>query len=587
MPGICIIITPAGKAAAEQDLKKMLSSMTHEAFYTTGTYSNEALGVYVGWVSQPGSYGESLPARNAQGSSLLFFCGEHHAEGVSNPAAVLQLLEQYGLDALPRLNGWFHGLQIDVQRNELTVFNDRYGMQRLYFSNDGDTTLYASEAKALLAVRPHLRKLDSRGLAEYLACGCVLENRSLFSGIQTLPAATVHLFKHGSSKKELRYFSPEQWETQPKLSTSEFHAQLKEALPRAIDRCVKDSVLDVAVSLTGGYDTRLIMAHLNRTHQSVPTYTFGGMYRECFDVKIARQVAHACGTSHQVLELAEPFLKSFPALAAKTVHLSDGLLGATNAYELYLNQLARRVAPVRITGSFGSEVMRKLCAFKAVSPPPGLINPDFEPHIHNAIQTFATVNDEHALTFSLFKQAPWFYYNRLAIEQSQVIVRSPYMDNDFVGLFYRRPDSLSDGRALIQGLIAEAAPILADLPTDTGNCSYLRQRWSEFLFKADYCYKSGMPQWMEKLHYLFGPLQPERLLIGRHRFAHFRVWFRKQLSSYVKEILLDPRTLNRSYFNRAYVEHMVTRHIKGDRNYTDDIERALTLELTCRQFIDN
>ena len=160
------------------------------------------------------------------------------------------------------------------------------------------------------------------------------------------------------------------------------------------------------------------------------------------------------------------------------------------------------------------------------------------------------------------------------------------MDNDFVGMCYRHPSELEDRRELARSLIAESSPALAALPTDTGNCSFLRHAWAQFLFKADYCYKSGMPQWLERLHYLSGPLSPGRLLIGRHRFSHFRVWFRNQLSAYVKEILLDRRTLARPYFNRGFVEQMVHRHIKGDRNYTDDIERVLTLELTCRQFAD-
>jgi asparagine synthase (glutamine-hydrolysing) len=86
---------------------------------------------------------------------------------------------------------------------------------------------------------------------------------------------------------------------------------------------------------------------------------------------------------------------------------------------------------------------------------------------------------------------------------------------------------------------------------------------------------------------MLGPVQPEKLLIGRHRFAHFRVWFRQQLAAYIQEILLDSKTAGRPYFNHAFVKQMVRRHLKGERNHTDDIERVLTVELTCRLFVDN
>ncbi len=592
MPGLAVIVAPPGAGEFESDLNRMVASMRHEQFYNSGTYCNETLGLYVGWVCHPGSYSDCLPLRSEDGSFLLFFYGEHYGANKSlsqraeDARVVLQMLETGGLEALPQLNGWFQGVAVDLRRNEIAIFNDRYGMQRLHCYNEGNTSLFAAEAKAILTVRSQSRRFDARGLGEFLSCGCVLENRSLFAGVSTLPAASVRVFKHGVVEKDYRYFQPSEWESQSTLPEAEFLSAVQDALPQAMRRRL-ESALPVGISLTGGYDTRLIMSCLKSAQVTLPCYTFGGMYRECFDVKIARKVARLCDCDHRVLELGEGFLKEFPTLANKTIQLSDGCLGATNAYELYLNQLARRVAAVRLTGSYGSEVMRGARAFKAVQPPRGLIHSDFQPHINAAKGTFEAASGGHAVSFSVFKQAPWYYYNRLAVEQSQVIVRTPFMDNDFVGLFYRRPAHLDDSRALARRVIAHKSADLAALPTDTGNCSYLQHQWSQFLFKADYCYKSGMPQWLERVHYMLGPIQPERLLIGRHRFAHFRVWFRKQLAGYVQEILLDPRTAQRPYFNSAFVKQMVQQHIRGERNYTDDIERVLTVELTSRQFLDN
>jgi asparagine synthase (glutamine-hydrolysing) len=592
MPGLAVIIAPAGTGGCEADLDRMVASMRHEPFYRVGTYSDAALGLYVGWVCHSGSYCDRLPLHSKDGNLVLFFYGEHRSgddnrNGESSDArAVLRLFEKHGLDAMPLLNGWFHGVLVDRRQQQIAIFNDRYGMQRLHVFEDRPGTLFAAEAKALLTVRPQLRKLDPRGVGEFLSCGCVLENRSLFTNVHTIPAATVRLFRQGRQEKEYRYFTPAEWESQSSLPPAEFDAVLRDVLSRSVDRCLASDT-PIGVSLTGGFDTRLIMSRLHSAGVTLPSYTFGGMYRECFDVKIARKVARICGCNHQVFELGQDFLDGFSALAEKTIRLSDGCLGATNAYELYLNQRAREVAMIRLTGSYGSEVMRGARAFKALSPAPSLIHPDFQEHIDVAIRTFDAASGGHPVSFSVFKQAPWYYYSRLAVEQSQVVIRTPFMDNDFVGLFYRRPSSSEDSRKLAQRQIAASSPVLAELPTDTGNCSPLRHQWTQFLFKADYCYKSGMPQWLERAHYLLGPFQPEKLLIGRHRFAHFRVWFRKQLAPYVREILLDRRTAGRPYFNHNVVERMLDQHIKGEYNYTDDIERILTMELTCRQFLDN
>jgi asparagine synthase (glutamine-hydrolysing) len=67
---------------------------------------------------------------------------------------------------------------------------------------------------------------------------------------------------------------------------------------------------------------------------------------------------------------------------------------------------------------------------------------------------------------------------------------------------------------------------------------------------------------------------------------HYRVWYRDILASYVQEILFDSRTLSRPYLDRNGVEAIVRGHLKGNRNYTTEIHRLLSLELIQRLFVD-
>ena len=53
----------------------------------------------------------------------------------------------------------------------------------------------------------------------------------------------------------------------------------------------------VGVSLTGGLDTRIIMAWHKAEPNSLPCYTFGSMYRDNEDVKLARRVAQRFAAS--------------------------------------------------------------------------------------------------------------------------------------------------------------------------------------------------------------------------------------------------------------------------------------------------
>jgi asparagine synthase (glutamine-hydrolysing) len=95
-----------------------------------------------------------------------------------------------------------------------------------------------------------------------------------------------------------------------------------------------------------------------------------------------------------------------------------------------------------------------------------------------------------------------------------------------------------------------------------------------------------MPQWVARIDHLFTAFHLERLFLGRHKFYHFRVWYRDALAKYVREILLDRRTLSRPYLEATGVEAIVNGHLKGGRNYTGEIHKLLSLELLHRLFLD-
>lgn len=81
-----------------------------------------------------------------------------------------------------------------------------------------------------------------------------------------------------------------------------------------------------SVSLTGGLDSRIVMACLPPDNQ-IHCYTFGSMYRDTYDVKIARRVAEHCGNIHHTLVLGNDFLRDFSRILNKAVYISDGYIG--------------------------------------------------------------------------------------------------------------------------------------------------------------------------------------------------------------------------------------------------------------------
>jgi len=604
MPGIVGLITKLPRARAQQELLKMVSVMCHENFYVTGTFTDELIGVYVGWTARRGSFADEMPVRNESGDAVLVFSGEEFPEpgtieGLKKrgheveqgPSYLVHLYEED--TSFPgNLNGRFHGLLTDRRRGVAILFNDRYGMHRIYCHESKDAFYFAAEAKAILAVRPELRRLNPQAAGEFISCGAVLENRTLFQGIEVLPPASAWVFKNRSLESKSCYFHPREWEDQEALDQESYYRELRKTFSRNLPRYF-DGPDRIAMSLTGGLDTRMIMAWQKSQPGSLPCYTFGSMLRENYDVQVARRVADACHQPFQVITAGQEFLSQFPRYAERAVYLSDGCADVSRSPDVYLNEKAREIAPVRMTGNLGGEVLRRVRTFKPAEPLRGLFQPEVLPYVKQASETFAKEIQGHAVSFAVFKQCPWNHFGILAVEQTQISLRTPFLDNDFVRTIFRAPESALRSNEDSLRLIRDGNSGLLQISTDRGLAGnkgrisgVLHRTFLQLQFKAEYAYDMGMPQHMAQVNHALSALRFERLFLGRHKVFHFRIWYRDELAGYVREILLDPLSLSRPYLDRKRLEELVQRHLKGNRNYTNEIHKLLTLEILQRLFLD-
>jgi asparagine synthase (glutamine-hydrolysing) len=605
MPGIAGCITRLPRAFAEVQVKRMTNAMIHDRSCRAGVWSDERLGVYVGWVAREGSFADAMPVQNERRDAVLVFSGEEfpspdtaqrlraqgHAFEASGPAYLVHLYEED--PSFPAcLNGRFHGLLVDRKDGRAVLFNDRYGMHRIYYHESQDAFYFAAEAKAILAVCPELRRLDYRSVGEFVSCGAVLENRTIFDGIEVLPPGSAWSSRAGAIEKKYSYFHSKEWEEQEVLDSESYYRELRSAFTQNLPRYFAGPE-PVGMSLTGGLDTRMILASRQAEPAALPCYTYGSIFRENEDVRIARRVAEVYSQPFEVLTAGDEFLSRFADYAERTVYLTDGCVDVARAADLYLSEKAREIAPVRMTGLYGGELLRGFRAFKPGTPAEGLYCGEFLSYVDRAATTYRAQLQCHPISFAAFKQGPWYLYGALSLEQSQLSVRTPYLDNDFVRTVFRGPVQAFSDSELCLALIEDGNAALRKIPTDRGIGGSRRTVLQaaahgllEFFFKAEYAYDMGMPHWLAKLDHAFSPLKLERLFLGRHKPFHFRVWYRDTLAEYVQELFHDERTLSRPHVERKGVETMVRGHLKGNRNYTLEIHKLITLELIHRLFCD-
>ena len=608
VPGIAGIIEKKFRSCETRarELEKMIRCMMHEPFYNSSTYINERQGFYIGSVSLDRTFSDCMPIFNETNDLVLFFSGEcfidqgsiNHIKGKGhefnplNASYLIHLFEEKGESFIEELNGWFSGILLDIKKTKALLFNDRYGLQRIYYHENEDCFLFSSEAKSLLKVMPSLRAFDLKSLSDYFVFDSVLEDRTFFSKIYRLPSGSAWKLSNGEFIKG-SYFNTNKWENQPVLEKEDFFHKIIETFENVLPRYLTGD--HVGMSLTGGLDTRMILSCLNPNAHELPCYTFGGMYRDSLDVHIARQIAEACKQTHHTLQIDKGYLAELPSYAEKTVFITDGLADICKSQEIFLNKMVRDIAMIRLTGKYGSQVFRGVSLLRDRSPDGRIFDNGFKEYIHSSKKQLNAVDKRNHLSFILFNEIPWCWAGVLAAELSQLTVRSPYLDNDLVSLLYQAPIGILDNSELQVRVIKKTNPRLSLIRTNRGfygsSFSILAKislLGYKFINDADNLYNwEKMPHWLARLDYLLAPFHLEKLILGFDQWYHYRIWFRNELSYYVQEIILDNKTLNRPYFNKRFLTKIVHNHINGYGNYTGELKKIITSELIHRLLIEN
>jgi asparagine synthase (glutamine-hydrolysing) len=332
----------------------------------------------------------------------------------------------------------------------------------------------------------------------------------------------------------------------------------------------------------------MILANLGPSKSLIHCYSFNGPYRENLDVSIGRRVARAVGLPHTTISITNDFFRRFGQIAEDVVLSTDGNLEMSGTPNIYVDRIGREISPIRLTGNYGSEVLRRYRAFSPSSSIRRVLQEKWAKSVENAAISWKVIQQDHPLSFVAFKQVPWFSFNRLQAEQSVLSMRSPFMDNSLLEVIYQAPDACTRSKETSLRLIHDGDRRLGEMMTDRGVTYPKRATWLwerayyEFIFKMEYYASHGMPRFAASIDKQLGPFSLERNFLGRNKYYHLRQWLRDELAPYVRDILLDERALSREYLDRHEVIQAVNAHIAGTENNTDVIDKLMTVELTHR-----
>lgn len=302
----------------------------------------------------------SQPMTNEDGQIVISFNGEiyNHAEiraelerigghqfktNHSDTEVILHAYEEWGTEAVHRLRGMFAFALWDGRRRQLWLVRDRLGIKPLYFSQNQDRLLFASEIKALLRDRALPRQINEEAFFHYLSFLTVPAPQTLFANIYKLPAATWIMVDEEGQVKEHRYWDALGNATP--MAESDEKAIADRILQELETSVALHGVSDVPVGvfLSGGIDSSTNAALFSKhTSSSVQTFSIGydGEYASYQnELSFARQMANAVGaTQHERLLRQEDLIDFLP----KMVWLQDEPIADPVCVPVYyVSKLAR------------------------------------------------------------------------------------------------------------------------------------------------------------------------------------------------------------------------------------------------------
>ncbi len=263
--------------------------------------------------------------------------------------------EQWGLSGLiERLNGMFSFAIWDQRKQELLLARDRLGKKPLYYLQQGDTLVFASEIKAFIAGGfLDEQDIDAAALIQFWCYGYTTGVRTIYKQVQRVLPGHYLIWKNG------KISITEYWDVQfgrnpaPERKLDDLADELEALLIDAVRmRLIAD--VPVGVFLSGGIDSSLIASLAAQvTNHSIRSFSIGFSEKKFDETQYAWAVADHLGIENVLLRVEDNLQPFFQQIA---LHF-DELFGDSSAIPTwFVAKLAREHVTVALTGDAGDEL---------------------------------------------------------------------------------------------------------------------------------------------------------------------------------------------------------------------------------------
>ena len=491
------------------------------------------------------------------------------------------------------------------------IARDRLGVKPLVYRHEPGRLAFASELKSLLQIPDIPRELDPTALDHYLALQYVPHPRTIFRGIHKLPPAHYALWQDGDLKL-YRYWELE-YNREAPLTEAEYREKLRETLTEATRlRMISD--VPLGAFLSGGIDSTITVGLMQQlADQPVNTFSIGFPVAEFDETRYARIAAQHLKTNHREFVVEPNCVEILPRLLW---HYDEPFADSSAIPTYYVSQMTRQHVTVALTGDAGDELFAGYPRYRAVKLaeyfdrlPWALRSTIASPlwqYLPASVRQKSKRRQFKKLVAHL-RESPERRYTRWVTIFDEPARVDLYADDFIAELDDADPAGFllsAYARSRRRDIVSRTSFVdietylPCDLLTkvDIASMANSLECRSPFLDHHVVELAVAMPV-RHKMPYLtgkhilkrtFADLLP-REIVKRPKMG-FGVpldsWFRGELAGYLRDILLDSRTLGRGYFRPEAVGRLVDDHQAGRWDHSYRLWALLFFELWHRMYLD-
>jgi asparagine synthase (glutamine-hydrolysing) len=529
----------------------------------------------------------------------------HRFSTHTDTEVIVHLYEEHGAECVQKLRGMFAFALYDERAGRLLIARDRLGKKPLHYGVDKGTLLFASEIKAILAVRPELAKVSQQALLQYMYFGYIPDPATAFEPIRKLPPGHLLEFENGSVRIR-QYWDLPEYGTYDPASEEELLEELEKRLAEAVRiRLIAD--VPLGAMLSGGTDSSTVVALMARaTSRPVKTFSIGFRQADFNEAPYARTVAQKFSTDHHEL-IVEPDL--IGTVTQLTGHLEEPFGDSSMLPTYFISCLARKHVKVALSGDGGDEAFAGYDRYRihlqerSYEWIPDWAGRWYRQHVHPRVP-YAMPGRNLAYSIAL----PWneryaegvsfqVFQREMGILSADFAAANGAPLKGFLEYLENAPahDPLSrvlylDTKTYLPGDIltkVDRMSMATSLEVRVPMLDHVFLEWVTTLAPRWKMRKGSQKFILRKLAERVG-VPAEVLNRPKQGFAlPLGHWMRNELKEMVQTILLESRTLQRGYFNPKGVRRMLEEHFNQRRDHSARLWRLLVFELWHRNFLES